>query len=1205
MLKRFVQWLIKFLRYLFDQKPIRSPNLTHKHSFGSPPELTKADLEFLFIELLEGVHQARGQQWALKFLERMNNRISDQRWIDWLLDFGERLLMSPAPNNQLATRMVQLGELDIGSVGELAYEIGIAVLTRNLGKSNQENDQQYVEKITRVEHLEQASRADELLWDFDGQDIEITTPAIELVSVSRGVGLALENEQSLETVRTPENSINSDLQSATIVRTDEDVSLSALEQAQALFYQGLQQARNGDLSEAIASYDKAIEIKPDADEYWFNRGLVLLYLEEFTEAIASYDRAIAIKPDFYKAWYNRGGAIAALGGFEDAIACFERAIEIKFDYHEAWFSRGLALLKLGSPEEAIASFDQALLLQPQDVENWYHRGIALSQIGQTNDAIASFDTALEIQPDAYLAWYNRGLEFSRLGEDEEAISSYQQAIQVNPDFYEVWYASGGVLARLGRTSEALTNYERAIQLNPNIAEIWIDFGVVLASLKRWGEAILSWEKALEFNPELYLAWFNSAVALENLERREDAIAYYNNALEINPDFYLAWYNRGVALFYSKRFEEAIASYDSALQIKPDYWEAWIARGTAAGKSVNDFISFSSPIALANSALNERGYDGRLASYSEGLKYVFQDTNPEGWGRLHVAIANTYYELGKRHSIPRNYWYQALFEYQTASAALTVEFPSLHLEVLQNLIKTCLCLGETSQAQELQQYATDLLLNFFNEPTRSDESKKQLALKNTCFDRLAVDISVQTGEIVEALEIAEYSKNACFTWLLSGWQEEIASANYDSMKQLLNPTTAIIYWHISPCTLRTFILKHNSPEPIPIFTPVLNVTGIENSPVPEAVAKLVELEDWLEDWNQEYQHYCTQADSPQHKSNHSWQVDMEQRLLELKNILNIPAIVQELEDITQLILIPHLSLHKLPLHALFYLHFQKPKSDHPDSYLHEVGEKESVADFTMTYLPSAQIGLNLRFPSVKPTDFRLLSVEHPNSKGCPALKFAKLESEAMSLVFDNAKRIQGSQATKFMVESALADDYNIFHFSGYESDNLNHPQTSALLLADDDKLTLEEIFTKSISSYNLVTLSTCDSITSSQTITTEYVGLASGFLIRGVPHIVSTLWSVDSAASTLVAIEFYRHIQRNESPVRALSQVTEWLKNLTAGELRNWYEDLLNNLPKERLRVKAHLATELYRSCQLPADKKPYNHPYYWAAFKITGIYSDW
>ncbi|MGH1396576.1 MAG: hypothetical protein ACRAVC_21450, partial [Trichormus sp.] len=93
-----------------------------------PPELTNADLELLFMQLLEGVYQGRGQQWAIKFLERMEHRISVERWIDWLLIYGEKLLLSPAPNHLVATQMVQLGELEIGKIGELSYEIGIQLL---------------------------------------------------------------------------------------------------------------------------------------------------------------------------------------------------------------------------------------------------------------------------------------------------------------------------------------------------------------------------------------------------------------------------------------------------------------------------------------------------------------------------------------------------------------------------------------------------------------------------------------------------------------------------------------------------------------------------------------------------------------------------------------------------------------------------------------------------------------------------------------------------------------------------------------------------------------------------------------------------------------------------------------------------------------------------------------------------------------------
>jgi tetratricopeptide (TPR) repeat protein len=112
--------------------------------------------------------------------------------------------------------------------------------------------------------------------------------------------------------------------------------------------------------EAIASYDRAIEIKPDDNEAWHNRGYVLDSSGRYEEAIASYDRAIEIKPDYQIAWYNRGNTLVRLGRYEEALASYDRAIEIKPDYNKAWYNRSVVLNSLGRYEEAVASYDQVV-----------------------------------------------------------------------------------------------------------------------------------------------------------------------------------------------------------------------------------------------------------------------------------------------------------------------------------------------------------------------------------------------------------------------------------------------------------------------------------------------------------------------------------------------------------------------------------------------------------------------------------------------------------------------------------------------------------------------------------------------------------------------------------------------------------------------------------------------------------------------------
>lgn len=129
MFKRLIESIKNFFRRLFGGK--HKSSVTPSETKKPPPPLNNTDLEFLFTELLEGVHQARGQSWALKWLRNIENRVSTERWLDWLDNFGDKLLAAPTPNNELASRMIQLGELEIGDVGDLAYDIGMELLTRN------------------------------------------------------------------------------------------------------------------------------------------------------------------------------------------------------------------------------------------------------------------------------------------------------------------------------------------------------------------------------------------------------------------------------------------------------------------------------------------------------------------------------------------------------------------------------------------------------------------------------------------------------------------------------------------------------------------------------------------------------------------------------------------------------------------------------------------------------------------------------------------------------------------------------------------------------------------------------------------------------------------------------------------------------------------------------------------------------------------
>ncbi len=670
----------------------------------------------------------------------------------------------------------------------------------------------------------------------------------------------------------------------------------------------------------------------------------------------------------------------------------------------------------------------------------------------------------------------------------------------------------------------------------------------------------------------------------------------------------AWFNQGLQQAFAGDFLGAVASFEKAIQIKPNNHKAWLNRGD----SVRSFQHYNpkaatvlqlkfpnvSPI-LPNPNLTQRGYQGELLSYKEGLQHCSQDTHPEGWGLLHQAIGIAHYQQGKYQRNYRDYWHKAVTEYHQALITLTPDaYPELHLKVIQDLIRVLSGLNQDTEVKEWRNQGLKVFQTLLNSQ-KSTFQKHQLLTKFFPFSQMRVDVLVEEGEPILALETAEMNKNLYLTWILDNQNETTLSPDYRQIQSLTNRTTAIVYWHLSPNALTTFIIKHNSENPIIIDAP-LSASG--------EVKGIKPLEDWIKIWDDSYQEYRKNPPQPpfergekeqcfgekgEEELGQSWQDNLPNLLEKLQHILNIPAILTQLnsESITNptpqiqnLILIPHRDLHRFPLHALF-----------PDT-------------FTITYLPSAQIGLNLNNRGEIHPILPLL-IDSPPHQNCKPLPNAVIESAAIAQLFPNSQRISGEQATKTTVTNALNGNYTIFHFSGHGTYDHETPQNSALLLNYQDKLTINDIRQLCLNSYYLVTLAACETaLTGRETIEKDYVGLVSAFVYQGVSHVLSTLWIIlDDMSSSLFIVHFYCQLKKGKPPGVALAKTQNWLKNLTYQELALYYQEIYQQLPEEENNLRPKIRDELGKIRDMEPDKhqeKPFQHPYYWAAFTITGAPPD-
>jgi len=198
-------------------------------------------------------------------------------------------------------------------------------------------------------------------------------------------------------------------------------------------------------------------------------GVIQSRLGRSREALASYDRALAIKPDHVQVLSNRGAALWDLKRFEDALASFGKALAIAPDYVEALINRGVTLRELERFEDALVSYDKALAIKPDYAEALNGRGLTLQDLERFEDALVSYDKALAIKPDFAWALYNRGNTLRELTRLEDALVSYDKALAVRPDYTEVLINRGVTLQDLKRFDEAMANYDQAIALKPNNA----------------------------------------------------------------------------------------------------------------------------------------------------------------------------------------------------------------------------------------------------------------------------------------------------------------------------------------------------------------------------------------------------------------------------------------------------------------------------------------------------------------------------------------------------------------------------------------------------------------------------------------------------------------------------------------------------------------------------------------------------------------
>lgn len=164
---------------------------------------------------------------------------------------------------------------------------------------------------------------------------------------------------------------------------------------------GMEYHASGDFKSALDEFEKAVDFNPESYEAHFQRGRVLVDINEYKPALAEFERALSIDPTRAEAFNGRGVVRTKMGKYEDALKDFGLAIIIRPNYSEAFSNRGITYVQMGDLETGIAEFNQALKIHSGNVEAYYNRALAYAILGDSR-ATEDFQKVLEISDDPEL-----------------------------------------------------------------------------------------------------------------------------------------------------------------------------------------------------------------------------------------------------------------------------------------------------------------------------------------------------------------------------------------------------------------------------------------------------------------------------------------------------------------------------------------------------------------------------------------------------------------------------------------------------------------------------------------------------------------------------------------------------------------------------------------------------------------------------------
>jgi CHAT domain-containing protein/tetratricopeptide (TPR) repeat protein len=900
------------------------------------------------------------------------------------------------------------------------------------------------------------------------------------------------------------------------------------------------------------------------------------------------------------ALFDEGKALYEAGEYEAALEKLQAALEI---YHDIGERKGEAktLSHIGAAYQYLSQLQEAL--------NYYQEGLAICrEVGKRAWEADSI--------------YNIGSIYRNLGEYQKALKYYQEALTIDRELGnragEGWTlrSIGEVYEGLGQYQEALKHHEESLAISREIGDRAGE-GLALLGIARVYQYLGQYQEALKYYEES-LAIFRetgnriwegySLGSIGTIQRTlgqyQEALKYHHETLAIFREMgsrvgegdtlnrigriygnlgqhqeALKYHEESLAIFretgYRRREGTALATIGFAYGNLGQHQEAlkYFEESLAISREIGNQTGEGSALDSIGQAYRNLGqYQKALKYCEEGLGIRREIDSRAGEGYSLNSIGGIYGDLGQ-HQEALKYYEESLaikhelgdregeastlgnigeVYYDTGEKEKALEFYLEALALYEEIR------GEATVEELKTTYAetykdvyerTVALLMELNQPQEAFHYSER-ARARTLLDQLGNAHIYPRQSDDPALVEQEETLRRAIGALEKSLREEQSKPQAELNDEKINNLTAQLEEKRAELAKLWETLKLKNPEYASLVT-------VDPLPLAE-IQKLLGDATLVEYFVTEEQTFAFVVGQDDFQVE-TIEVEREELQKALKSFHlfpvpeGVPKEMQRLYDTLFAPVRPHIKTDLLiiaPHDLLHYLPFQA---------LHD-GEHYLIEEYTISYIPSASV-LPFALEKRKDKAETMLALGNPKVEGAPLLTYAEREAQEVAELYGTTAYAR-SEATESLYHDETGQA-GLIHLACHGEYNPHAPLFSQLLLAADEQhdgyLNVQELYNVELPQADLVTLSACETDVGQVSEGDEVIGLSRALIYAGAPSIVASLWTVDDAATGELMVSFYEHLKGGLSKAEAL------------------------------------------RAAQIEMiAEEEHNHPFYWAAFGVTG-----